>query len=373
MKKIIISLALLGATTNFSMENSIKHLEVIHADASITIKTSDGITFHMPKELAARKLTPIRIQLDINPEQDEFEFRNIDSSQFMYCYLYMMKKGNDRHDVNKMVAELDDEIRQELIDAYTFLEYWPLLAELNFIALEKKQFFLKGCPTKDFIIFSDNPDYKCKLRKGFHLIPVHIACCLGCSIPLYKLKDYLSERVISVNMGSYEKGSIKPEMWDQLSLCTGLKRLRLVDQGLERLPNAISSLTNLKELRINSNKLSHLPSEFGRLTNLEKLSANNNQLTSLPDFFSLLINLRKLALSHNEFTETPCQLSALTKLKELYLVGNPLTSFPSSMSSLTNLRTLALTCDKFEPNDKERIRKEFAFVSKNWQAYKLGI
>lgn len=61
MKKIVILLALFGATTNFSMESSIKHLEEVHADASITIKTADNFIFHMPKELAARKLTPIRM------------------------------------------------------------------------------------------------------------------------------------------------------------------------------------------------------------------------------------------------------------------------------------------------------------------------
>ncbi len=344
-KKYLLPLCCTFIISLFSMEKPTSSLEDSSSDYLITIKTSDNFIFHMPKELATQSLTPIRMQLEFNPSQDEFEFKNIDSSQFMYCYLHIMNKGNVRRDVEQMIEELDDAKQEELIDACKFLEYWPLLAELNAITVYKEQGYSpqvleRFIPGKVYVseLKNDALENVSGIRgpvkpEIFNQLPL----CTGLTVLLFE------------NSMCHHK--FTTDELSQLSLCTNLKVLSLNCSNLQKFPSEVLSLINLKELRINGNNLSEIPSQISSLTELRILTANHNKLTSLPRTFSLLTNLRFLDLVHNKFTKFPLQISFLTKLENLNMNNNKgLIVFPSSISSLTNLKSLSLSINFIDPS-----------------------
>ncbi len=67
------------------------------------------------------------------------------------------------------------------------------------------------------------------------------------------------------------RNQLGPSVPQDLARMTGLTRLWLNDNKLERLPKAMGALDRLVELNLARNVLADIPSEFGGLTRLEKL------------------------------------------------------------------------------------------------------
>lgn len=87
----------------------------------------------------------------------------------------------------------------------------------------------------------------------------------------------------------------------------GLKNLRYLDlsmNGLEKLPEVVTSLIALQELYLNDTMMEFLPANFGRLVCLRILELRENQLLTLPKSISRLSNaLQRIDIGQNEFSE----------------------------------------------------------------------
>ena len=86
----------------------------------------------------------------------------------------------------------------------------------------------------------------------------------------------------------------------------GLKNLRFLDlsmNGLEKLPEVVTSLIALQELYLNDTSMEFLPANFGRLVNLRILELRENPLLTLPKSISRLTALQRLDIGQNEFSE----------------------------------------------------------------------
>lgn len=86
----------------------------------------------------------------------------------------------------------------------------------------------------------------------------------------------------------------------------GLKNLRHLDlsmNGLEKLPEVVTSLIALQELYLNDTMMEFLPANFGRLVILRILELRENPLLTLPKSISRLTMLQRIDIGQNEFSE----------------------------------------------------------------------
>lgn len=86
----------------------------------------------------------------------------------------------------------------------------------------------------------------------------------------------------------------------------GLKNLKFLDlsmNGLEKLPEVVTSLIALTELYLNDTMMEFLPANFGRLVNLRILELRENTLLTLPKSIARLTALQRIDMGQNEFTE----------------------------------------------------------------------
>lgn len=73
--------------------------------------------------------------------------------------------------------------------------------------------------------------------------------------------------------------------------------------GLEKLPEVVTSLIALQELYLNDTMMEFLPANFGRLVNLRILELRENPLLTLPKSISRLTMLQRIDIGQNEFSE----------------------------------------------------------------------
>ena len=122
-----------------------------------------------------------------------------------------------------------------------------------------------------------------------------------------------------------------------------LKRLTLIDDQINNLPDELGNLENLRELNLNCNKIKRLPDIFSNLYRLEILILNNNKLKELPESLFDLQSLTQLYLGNNELKEIPNSISRLEQLDSLVLNNNKLTELPETISQLKSLSILDLS------------------------------
>ncbi len=397
MMAILFILILFCTLSLSSMEKPTPSIENPKTDPTITIKTSDNFIFHMPKELANRSFMPIRMQLEVNPSQDTFEFRSIDSTQFMYCYLYIMNNGNDRRDIEQMFEELDDTTRKELIDAYKFLEYWPLLCkfpecwpfliEINLSIIQEE---LKKKQAKYIIISSDHSS-KIYIKQYDELTLLSLDPDYLYQIEM-RLRKILNPKYPWKSTGVSHHNNIEKAFNKKEAAANPHAQFRYVDEEstddmkntirilhveesissefLLSFPNlkdlnigfeftaleALDHLSGLKRLRWSPgypHNLKTLSSKIGLLTNLIELDLSYNHLTTLPPEIGQLTSLERLNLSfENSIGVLPPEFGNLTNLKELEAYNN---RHPDGLSSIPNLRgltklaKLGLRCNRFSP------------------------
>jgi Leucine-rich repeat (LRR) protein len=121
---------------------------------------------------------------------------------------------------------------------------------------------------------------------------------------------------------------------------TGLQELDVGTNQLVDLPEAIVS--RLRVLRIANNGLSKMPEAVAKARALEVLSVAQNALAALPEWIGDLANLRELDASHNGIASVPASIAKLASLQSLNLASNRVAELPESIGDLGSLRVLAL-------------------------------
>jgi hypothetical protein len=145
------------------------------------------------------------------------------------------------------------------------------------------------------------------------------------------------------------------------------------NNGLNKLPEALSELTQLKSLYIKGNKLKVLPSYISQLTQLQSIDAGYNRLKELPEALATLENLEHLVLSKNQLTHLPNSLTNCRKLTLLNVEENKLTELPKDIGKLTQLETLQLYKNQLQnlPESLEKLKALSTFDIDNnpidWQ------
>ena len=118
------------------------------------------------------------------------------------------------------------------------------------------------------------------------------------------------------------------------SAAGGLRNLRLNDNCLKKLPEAIGQLTHLRKLSISRNHLLSLPAALGDLTELTSLQMSDNEISALPSSIGQLSALQSLLADGCLLTSLPDGLFALSSLREMDLDDNLLTSLPGDVARL---------------------------------------
>ena len=125
-----------------------------------------------------------------------------------------------------------------------------------------------------------------------------------------------------------------------------LSGVRLTAQGSDVF---IADFPELQTLRLNNNALTSLPEAVGSLGNLTRLEAGFNSLEDSEQLhrqLQSLAHLEWLDLSHNRLESF--DLSGLAQLQTLDLSGNNLARWPTRVLDTPNLRTLNLSNNQIE-------------------------
>lgn len=130
---------------------------------------------------------------------------------------------------------------------------------------------------------------------------------------------------------------------EDIGRLTKLKRLEMISNELELLPDSFCQLTSLDVFTIDDNYVSKLPADFGELISLRNFSANYNYLVVLPDSFCELNSLLYLNLDGNHIKQLPANIGDLAELRSLSLKHNLLEKIPDSIGKLSKLNRLNLS------------------------------
>jgi internalin A len=159
-------------------------------------------------------------------------------------------------------------------------------------------------------------------------------------------------------------GTITSEqMSTHLPKLTDLKKLVLIDQEIQYIPDEVGLLSELNVLCLTGNKIKEIPSFIFKMISLTKLILVENYISKVPPEIGLLTNLTDLVLTYNKISVLPKEIGELwgldyfvldenkirvlpdsiehlTSLKEFSFNDNKITRFPSSMGNLTQLEIL---------------------------------
>ncbi|KAI1383476.1 PP2C-domain-containing protein [Hypoxylon trugodes] len=127
----------------------------------------------------------------------------------------------------------------------------------------------------------------------------------------------------------------------ELSNLTGLLKLSLANNRLNRLPQDFGAFRALRSLNLSSNFLDKFPAFLGDLESLIDIDISFNSIASLPDDFGKLRNLEKFVMTNNRLAGSlPDALCELTSLRELDIKYNTLTAI-DVVSELPKLEILS--------------------------------
>ncbi|KAI0173398.1 PP2C-domain-containing protein [Hypoxylon sp. FL1284] len=127
-----------------------------------------------------------------------------------------------------------------------------------------------------------------------------------------------------------------------------LRTLNLSSNFLDKFPVFLCDLEGLVDIDVSFNSIAGLPDEFGRLRNLEKFVMTNNRLAgSLPSTLSNLTNLRELDIKFNTLTSID-MVSKLPKLEILSADHNMISQFVGEFERVRSLKLNSNPITKFE-------------------------
>ena len=138
---------------------------------------------------------------------------------------------------------------------------------------------------------------------------------------------------------------IPEEVWYGFSKLQCLHLSLPNHESQQFLPEGLWGLTSLKKLRLLQQWLTKLPEQISCLSQLQQLELLGcRSLHSLPDGLGQLQQLRWLVLEAPSLTELPASLGGCTSLQELVLRCEELLGLPSSIGELQRLKRLELRC-----------------------------
>ncbi|KAI1208979.1 PP2C-domain-containing protein [Annulohypoxylon truncatum] len=131
---------------------------------------------------------------------------------------------------------------------------------------------------------------------------------------------------------------------DFVQACPQLRDIKYSNNEARKLPISIGRAGRLTYLDVSNNRLEDLDhAELGRLTGLLKLSLANNRLNRLPQEFGLFKSLRSLNLSSNFLEKFPVFLCDLESLVDIDVSFNSISSLPDEIGKLRNLEKFVMT------------------------------
>ncbi|KAJ0404854.1 hypothetical protein P43SY_007936 [Pythium insidiosum] len=148
-----------------------------------------------------------------------------------------------------------------------------------------------------------------------------------CQNKLVELPEALFE-LTALTYLDLSHNQLQGSLSERLGNLVNLKELSLGTNRIQQLPESLGQLSNLEVLRLEENKMEKLPQSIGNLRRLNTLVAHTNSLATLPSAFSSLRCLQMLDLKKNFLEALADQLATLQSLKFLDLRQNKLTGFP---------------------------------------------
>ena len=129
-----------------------------------------------------------------------------------------------------------------------------------------------------------------------------------------------------------------------MASAASLQELRLANNQIEVLPEAIGQITALVVLDLKKNKLKALPNSFSKLSGLCNLNLDDNQFSVIPASFKNLVNLNELSVASNKLQLVEDDAFAtMTKLTVLDLHQNQMKGVFNSVPESQKLDQLLLS------------------------------
>jgi hypothetical protein len=171
-----------------------------------------------------------------------------------------------------------------------------------------------------------------------------------------------------------------------ISKLNSLLEVILTNNGLESLPDEISTLTSLRHLDVSHNHLNLLPVSFYQLKTLQKLllgyneltddsfpdddqeipfpnlqhvNLTNNKLSLIPQFIYKSHSVIEMLISYNQIDVISCDIAGMTCMKTLEMTHNCLRDLPSELSQCSKLRTMIFNGNPLEDKRLIKILQQF--------------
>lgn len=139
-------------------------------------------------------------------------------------------------------------------------------------------------------------------------------------LPLEQIPSFLSH---CPRLNALELNHLFSLADQPIRLASSLRHFQLKASKLEHFP-AFENSQQLTYLDLQQNQIRRLPEKaLAVLPRLESLKLSNNQLDKLPDAIGSLSSLRWLELNDNQLRELPTALTKCKKLERLELKNNP--------------------------------------------------
>lgn len=116
-----------------------------------------------------------------------------------------------------------------------------------------------------------------------------------------------------------------------ISRLKALKRLTIISDSLETLPNTIGRLQDLRELIIDGRQLYLLPDMLSTLTHLHRVQLRCTMLSELPPWIISWDELDELDIAWSGIHQLPLEIGQMKELRRLNLTGLKLNSIPTSL------------------------------------------
>lgn len=191
----------------------------------------------------------------------------------------------------------------------------------------------------EWLRLTNNPlDWEQVLSVVEQLPNLRILCCFR----FHRIRPSANKKIEEIDLShygtwtstwtpnySYRRVPYTPweEVGETLVHFKSLKRLKLMDNSIEVLPQGFCKIPNLEALYLNHNRLSTLPDELFNLP-LRSLSLASNQFEKLPEALARCKTLEVLNLCNNKLREIPDFIEDLPNLRVLNIHRNPLNAFP---------------------------------------------
>ena len=142
-------------------------------------------------------------------------------------------------------------------------------------------------------------------------------------------------------------GAITSEqMQKYLPKLTDLKKLVLIDQDIEFIPDEVALLSELNVLCLTGNKIKEIPDFIFKMISLTKLILVENYISKVPPEIGLLTNLTDLVLTYNKISVLPKEIGELWGLDYFVLDENKIRVLPDSIEHLTSLKEFSFNDNK---------------------------